>query len=326
MKARLPKDSDSIQKYRFIYHFVPHETNRTRAKLLTQGAFVTYSLILVLLVIMLRILPILAPGILGYASNISTDDLLRYTNERRSKLGLKPLQLNHALSKAAERKAQDMYAYEYWAHVSPLGTKPWDFILSEGYDYTYAGENLAKNFYNSKEVVEAWYESPTHRENLLSANYDDIGFAIVNGVLEGYETTLVVQMFGRSRVPTQVAAANRLVDTGEEAVFEVVPPTVPEAVTSVEGETVKEIIEDKQLALLVSKEVVETKPAIDVRNVTRSITITFGGFITTLLGIDIWYSKRHGILKVTGHTLAHLVFLLVVIVSVMLSVFPGVIL
>ena len=64
----------------------------------------------------------------------------------------------------------------------------------------------------------------------------------------------------------------------------------------------------------------------DVRTATQSITIIFGGFITTLLGIDIWYSKKHGIFKLTGHTLAHLSFLVLAVVAVMLSVFPGAIL
>ena len=38
--------------------------------------------------------------------------------------------------------------------------------------------------------------SPTHMENVMRKDYKDIGFAVVNGVLAGEETTLVVQMFG----------------------------------------------------------------------------------------------------------------------------------
>jgi uncharacterized protein YkwD len=72
---------------------------------------------------------------------------------------------------------------------SPDGTEPWDFILGEKYDYIYAGENLAKNFSTFDDVVEAWYNSPSHKENLLNKNYTEMGFAIVNGELNGYETT-----------------------------------------------------------------------------------------------------------------------------------------
>ena len=38
--------------------------------------------------------------------------------------------------------------------------------------------------------------SPTHRDNILGANYRDIGIAIVSGVLNGENVILVVQMFG----------------------------------------------------------------------------------------------------------------------------------
>jgi hypothetical protein len=338
MRAHLPEDQSSISKYRFIYHFLPHEQKRKRANLLSQGALITYSIILVVLLVVLRILPLMAPGVLGYASDINTEDLLRYTNERRAKVGLKPLKMNPTLSRAAERKAHDMFDVGYWAHVSPMGTKPWDFILSEGYDYTYAGENLAKNFSNSKDVVNAWYESPTHRDNLLSANYDDIGFAIVNGVLDGYETTLVVQMFGRTRQPAYLASGEELINSGEQTVYEPeslaeaqIPPAVegqqePSSVPQ-EEEEIEYIPEpQEELAFVSQQEIEPEEPVIDVKTVTRSITIAFGGFVTTLLGIDIWYSRKHGILKLTGHTLAHLVFLLVVLGSVMLSVFPGAIL
>src|SRR3989338_7182361 len=108
------------------------------------------------------------------------------------------LELNPELSLAAEKKAEDMFARNYWAHNGPNGSTPWDFIKGAGYTYIYAGENLAKDFQNSNDVVQAWMKSPSHRENILRKEYQDIGFAVVNGVLNGEETTLVIQMFGVS--------------------------------------------------------------------------------------------------------------------------------
>jgi len=330
MRAYPQEDSSAIQKYRFIYHFIPHKKHKTRARLLSHGALISYSLALLMFAGLVRFLPVLAPGVLGYASNIEISDLLRQTNETRAQVGLKPLTLNKELSEAAFNKANHMFSAGYWAHVSPGGTKPWDFVLSEGYDYIYAGENLAKNFSNSKDVVQAWYDSPTHRDNLLSANYDDIGFAVVNGVLDGYETTIVVQMFGRLREPILLASDN--------AISEGFPSTsigVPEEEVASQESVLQEIEKAEEVReeviltqLQGSPELanVQERPFVDVRAVTQSITIVFGGFITTLLGIDVWYSKKHGIFKLSGHTLAHLALLLVVIASVMLSVFPGVIL
>jgi len=327
MRAYPEEDHNSIQKYKFIYHFIPHKKSKTRARLLSHGALISYSLVLIVFAGLMKLLPVYVPGVLGYASNIEISALLRYTNERRAQVGLKPLTLNKELSEAAYRKAKHMFSDGYWAHVSPGGTKPWDFILSEGYDYIYAGENLAKNFSNSKDVVDAWYDSSTHRDNLLSPNYDDIGFAVVDGVLDGYETTIVVQMFGRLREPTQLATTNAIsegfpstnieINTEQKTVEE-------EAVLKEEESTNQEVIlADLEKTV---EEQNEEAPFVDVTAVTHSITIAFGGFITALLGIDMWYSKKHGILKLSGHTLAHLFLLLVVLGSVMLSVFPGVIL
>ena len=38
--------------------------------------------------------------------------------------------------------------------------------------------------------------SPTHRANIVNGRYREIGVAVLEGELEGQETTLVVQMFG----------------------------------------------------------------------------------------------------------------------------------
>jgi len=326
MRAYLPDTTNQIKKYQYIYHFIPHKQHKKRARFLSHRALISYSAILVVFAALIRFLPIFAPGVLGYASDIEVSELLRYTNERRAKIGLQPLALNKELNDAAFRKAKDMFADDYWAHISPTGTKPWDFILTEGYDYIYAGENLAKNFSESDDVVQAWYDSNTHRENLLSSNYDHIGFAIVNGTLDGYETTIVVQMFGRLRKPVQLAAVNEISEGFPNTKVEIIESSTAELAQKVEGDSSHEEVDLASLEQSIKPDSEEERIFVDVRAVTQSITIAFGGFITALLGIDVWYSKKHGIFKLTGHTLAHLAFLLVVIVSVMLSVFPGAIL
>lgn len=355
MKAKLPENQDSIQKYRFLYHFVPQDYDKKRARLLSHGALMAYTLILSFTLVIFKFVPGLAPGILGYASNINSSDLLKYTNERRAKIGLSALKINPTLAVAAQKKAEDMFSVGYWSHVSPRGTEPWDFILNAGYDYIYAGENLAKNFSNSKEVVQAWYDSPTHRDNLLSSNYDEIGFAVVNGVLDGYETTIVVQMFGKTRKPVQVASSGPAgVSTagnnslGAEDTVNIVPepvvagenlevaisepvvekPTMAKPAGEEQASPAHSLIRDQGDDNTSMVELPRTKlaPLIDVRTASTSLTFLFGGFITSLLGLDIWYSKKHNVLKFTGHTAAHLTFLLVILVGIMISIIPGVIL
>ena len=64
-----------------------------------------------------------------------------------------------------------MIAKNYWAHNAPDGASPWSFFKNVGYRYLYAGENLARDFGDSASVVNAWMNSPTHRDNLLSGRY-----------------------------------------------------------------------------------------------------------------------------------------------------------
>ncbi len=130
------------------------------------------------------------------ASSITTSNLVELTNEERISAGLAPLNSDSRLVSAAYEKAENIFELQYWSHYGPNGETPWQFIRGSGYDYVYAGENLAKGFNSSEAVISAWMASKTHRENILGANYDDIGIAVVPGNLHGDDVILVVQMFG----------------------------------------------------------------------------------------------------------------------------------
>nr|MBP7927735.1 hypothetical protein [Patescibacteria group bacterium] len=67
-------------------------------------------------------------------------------------------------------------------------------------------------------------------------------------------------------------------------------------------------------------------PTIDVRYVTNSLVVVFGGFVSALLILDVWYARKHDITRLTGHALAHLVFLLIAVAGVLVSLSPGVVL
>lgn len=138
----------------------------------------------------------LKPAVLGVNSDITAARVLLETNQARMDQGLPGLQVSSQLSAAALNKGQDMLEQQYWSHLSPDDQQPWDFIRAAGYDYATAGENLARDFTNSTEMIQAWLNSPTHRANILSAQFEEVGMAVVQGKLDGVETTLVVQMFG----------------------------------------------------------------------------------------------------------------------------------
>ena len=107
-------------------------------------------------------------GIRPESPELSHETLLQLVNQDRAVLGLKPLRLNPTLSLAALAKASDMVERNYFAHISPDGVKPWHWFKSLGYNYAYAGENLAVNFSDSLPVHEAWMASEGHRKNILN--------------------------------------------------------------------------------------------------------------------------------------------------------------
>ena len=131
-----------------------------------------------------------------YAGAVTSSELVSLTNAERSAAGLSNLKVDPRLVSAAHAKAQNIFDLQYWAHYGPNGESPWQFIVSSGYGYVYAGENLAKGFNSSEAVHSAWMASQTHRDNIMNGNYRDIGIAVVPGTLQGSEVLLVVQMFG----------------------------------------------------------------------------------------------------------------------------------
>src|SRR5262245_48692304 len=101
---------------------------------------------------------------------ISTDQILKLVNQDRETYGLPKLSNNPILDKAALAKAEDMLTFNYFDHISPTGTKPWAFFKELGYNYVYAGENLAINFTDANDLENSWMKSPKHRDNILSPN------------------------------------------------------------------------------------------------------------------------------------------------------------
>lgn len=138
------------------------------------------------------------------ASEITADMVIKLTNKAREKAGVAVLVKNELLEEAAERKARDMVENDYFAHVSPAGKSPWNWIQDAGYDYRFAGENLAINFTDAEKEQEAWMDSPSHRKNILNPDYKEIGVAVRRGVIDGQETIVTVQEFG-GRMPEVVA-------------------------------------------------------------------------------------------------------------------------
>jgi len=132
----------------------------------------------------------------AYASPINTSDLIILTNQERKAQGLQELKPNHKLTQAAHKKALDILKNQYFAHTTPEGKPFYEWIEENGYNYLYAGENLAIDFTTNEGVIKAWMQSPLHKANILNKNYNEIGLVSLWGKWDSKETNVVVQMFG----------------------------------------------------------------------------------------------------------------------------------
>ncbi len=186
--------------------FIPSDANDYSPKFLQSRAL----LFTVILVFVVRIISIgfLAPFPQNFFfADITKTTLVDLLNKDRQDRGLKALTDNAILDQAAQKKAQDMVAKNYFAHISPKGITPWFWFLQAGYNYKYAGENLAVGFVDSQEVFNAWLNSPGHKANLVNPNYKDVGTAIVPG-FGANNAMVVVQVFGSLQPTLALNAKN----------------------------------------------------------------------------------------------------------------------
>jgi len=71
-------------------------------------------------------------AVLNYATSMSTQELLDNTNTQRLSNGIGALAINGLLNNAAQAKANDMAARDYWSHNTPDGQTPWTFMDAAG--------------------------------------------------------------------------------------------------------------------------------------------------------------------------------------------------
>ncbi|HEY2324156.1 MAG TPA: CAP domain-containing protein [Thermoanaerobaculia bacterium] len=135
-----------------------------------------------------------------FAADITPDTVLSEMNVYRAKEGLAPLHFDQRLVLAAGDRMQDMEDLAYWSHDAPDGRSPFTWLKPRGYDFRYAGENLATGFETVELLVQGWMESPGHRANIMSVDYDDVGIAVIDGSTTHRATgKSIVVMFGRRR-------------------------------------------------------------------------------------------------------------------------------
>ena len=181
----------------FKKHFIPGEHNDHKPHFLRlKITAVILGVVLVTEGMYLAHAYIVLPHSSFFAAIFATV-LVDETNQSRIDKQLSSLTPNPLLEKAAQLKASDMAAKGYFAHDTPDGKTPWYWFDQAGYNYAAAGENLAVNFIDSKDVTDAWLASPSHRANIMNGNYSEIGIATAEGIYKGKAVIFVVEEFGR---------------------------------------------------------------------------------------------------------------------------------
>lgn len=149
---------------------------------------------------MVLLLGLFAGGIaLSQGRSVSEQYLLAAANQDRVANSLRPVRLDPLLSAAALVHAREMAAHRAISHRFPGEADLADRVANAGVPFSLVTENVAEAS-NSALVHELWMKSPGHRANLLDAQVDSIGIAVlaVQGQLyavEDFARTVAVISF-----------------------------------------------------------------------------------------------------------------------------------
>ncbi len=233
-----------MKKFSFKDYFLPHSGNDHKPHFWRKEVIVLLLVLIILseLAFLGQVFFISRKG--DFLAAILPNAVVLITNQKREEVGARILVPNTLLQKAAELKAEDMAKKGYFSHTTPEGRNSWYWLEQVGYDYVYAGENLAVNFSDSSDLTEAWMNSPTHRENIVKPNFTEIGIGMATGTYKGRETVFVAQFFGSQREkpvkvavpavkPTPLATKKPVVATSTKEIA----TATPVQIASVKGES-----------------------------------------------------------------------------------------
>lgn len=114
------------------------------------------------------------------ATRLDPEKALSVINGYRKKSGLQPLKLNAKLTAAAKAHSRDLSKWDRISHYGSDGSNPWDRVKRTGYKPRLAAENVGTGQISFEEVMRGWKESEGHNKNLLLADAEEAGLALVN--------------------------------------------------------------------------------------------------------------------------------------------------
>ena len=128
------------------------------------------------------------------ATRLDVEKARDLVNAYRKSKGLRPLLLQPALTEAARAHSRDLAKWDRISHFGSDGSNPWDRVKRAGYSAKLAAENVGTGQVNIEEVMKGWQASPGHNKNLLLAEAQHMGIALVQDSKTEFKTfwTLVI--------------------------------------------------------------------------------------------------------------------------------------
>jgi len=241
-----------MKKNLFNLFFIPSKKNKFRPFLLGRGAITFY--IVLSAISFLLFSSFYSARLIPWLADLSQELIISEVNPDRQVAGLSLLKPNEKLTEAAQLKAEDMIAKDYFSHVGKNGEPPWVWFERVGYNYATAGENLAIDFYDPSVLEKAWLASPSHRKNIMNEYFTDIGIGIADGEINSRETIVVVMFLGREITPTlnkilsgEVIPQGIIEDKEERHDKLVVTPKEVLAITSPQEPVITKTVEEENL-------------------------------------------------------------------------------
>ncbi|HYM65305.1 MAG TPA: CvpA family protein [Candidatus Sulfotelmatobacter sp.] len=110
--------------------------------------------------------------------------MFQMVNQERKNANLSSLSFSETLAEVGRAHCKDMFARGYFSHYTPEGLSPFDRMLQANINFNYAGENLALSP-NTELAMKGLMQSPGHRANILSQDYNKVGIGVIDGGVYG---------------------------------------------------------------------------------------------------------------------------------------------
>jgi uncharacterized protein YkwD len=120
---------------------------------------------------------------IGESEDVASFDPQQATqliNSYRAQNGLPPLRLNPELSAAARAHSQDLSSNDRISHFGSDGSDTLERVRRAGYNPRLTAENVGTGQNSLQEVIEGWKNSRDHNANLLLADAEEMGMAMVH--------------------------------------------------------------------------------------------------------------------------------------------------